>query len=64
MLSPEALRKIDSLNTANLTNDELQSICCSFYELGQLMFEEWKRQKFDSKNPVWSLTVEQEEHTI
>ena len=64
MLSLESLRKIDRLNTSNLTDKELESIRDSFYEFGQLMFEDWHEQRFSSKYPVGSLTIDEEQHTI
>jgi hypothetical protein len=56
MLSIEALRKIDAVNTVNLTDEELVDIRKSFYEFGQLMFDDWHEQKFGSKSPVGVLT--------
>lgn len=64
MLSLESLRKIDPINTANLTDEELEGIRDSFYELGQLMFEDWHEQRFSSKYPIGSLTIDAEQHTI
>jgi hypothetical protein len=55
MLSLESLRKIDH-GTAHLTDDELEKIRQSFYDFGQLMFDDWYEQKFDSKNPIGLLT--------
>lgn len=56
MLSILSLRKIDTKNTADLTDAELESIKVSLYELGQLIFEDWYEQKNSSKSPVGSLT--------
>lgn len=64
MLSIESLRKIDKLNTAHLTDEELITIRDSFYDFGQLMFDDWHEQKFGSKSPVGLLTNKLEEHTI
>lgn len=63
MLSLKTLRKIDP-ETANLTDEELESIRNSFYEFGQLMFDDWHDQKFGSKSPVGSLTNKPERHTM
>ena len=60
MLSIEALRKIDPSNTINLTDKEIEDIRQSFYDFGQLIFEDWKEVKFGSKNPVGSLTIEKD----
>lgn len=64
MISIDALKRIDPANTAYLTDEELESIRKSFYDFGQLMFEDWHEQKFGSKSPVGSLTSKLEEHTI
>ena len=64
MISIDALKRIDPLNTAHLTDEELESIRKSFYDFGQLMFDDWHEQKFGSKSPIGSLTHESEKHTI
>lgn len=64
MLSIEALRKIDPSETLNFTDEELEAIRKSFYEFGQLIFEDWHEQKFGSKSPVGLLTNKQEEYKI
>jgi hypothetical protein len=56
VISLEKLRKIDPDTTYNLTDEELNGIRQSFYEFGQLMFDDWHDQKFGSKSPVGSLT--------
>ena len=63
MISIESLRKIDP-ETAHLSDEELEKIRQSFYEFGQLMFDDWHEQKFGSKSPVGSLTNKLEHHTI
>jgi hypothetical protein len=64
MLSLESIRKIDTVNTTHLTDEELDSIRKSFYDFGRLMFEDWLEQKFGSKYPIGSLTNEQDKHKI
>lgn len=64
MLSLESLRKIDTINTANMTDEELENVRKSFYDFCQLMFEDWHEQKLDSKFPVGLLTNKLEEHTM
>lgn len=64
MISIDALRKIDPSNTAHLTDKELEDIRMSFYDFGQLMFDDWHEQKFGSKSPVGSLTNKSEKHTM
>ncbi|MCF7843522.1 hypothetical protein K9M47_01345 [Candidatus Gracilibacteria bacterium] len=64
MLSLEALRKIDTPSTTNLTDDELTELRQSFYDLGQLIFEDWSEEKLSPKNPVGSLTSKQEGNTM
>lgn len=51
MISLEQLRRIDP-EVAHLTDEELFEIRQSFYDFGELMFEDWKDQKFGSKNPI------------
>jgi hypothetical protein len=63
MISIESLRIIDP-ETSNLTDEELEKIRQSFYDFGQLIFDDWHEQKFGSKNPTGSLTNKTEEHTI
>lgn len=63
MISLDQLRKIDP-DTNHLTDDEFEKIRQSFYDFGQLIFEDWQEQKFGSKNPIGSLTAEQEGHTM
>jgi hypothetical protein len=63
VISLGKLRKIDA-SMKDFTDDELKSIRDSFYELGQLMFEDWHEQKFGSKFPLGSLTSNEQEHTI
>jgi predicted DNA-binding protein (UPF0251 family) len=58
VISIDTLRKIDP-ETLNLKDEELEKIRLSFYEFGQLMFEDWQEQKFGSKNPIGSLTTEE-----
>ena len=62
-ISLDRLRKIDPL-TAMLTDKELEEIRQSFYDFGQLMFDDWHEQKFGSKNPIGSLTNISGENTI
>lgn len=57
------LRKIDP-TLSHVTDEELENIRKSFYDFGELIFEDWKQQKFDSKFPVRSLTDKPDEHTI
>lgn len=64
MISLIQLRKIDPQTTCNLTDEELEAVRKSFYEFGQLMFDDWHEQKFGSKSPVGSLTNKLEERTM
>jgi len=63
VITLEALRKIDP-QMRGLADSELEDVRRSFYEFGQLMFDDWKEQKFGSKNPVGSLTNKLDENTI
>ena len=63
MLSIESLRKIDS-EASSLTEEELESVRQSFYDFGELIFEDWCEQKFGSKNPVGLLTNRSDKDTI
>lgn len=58
MISIEKIRKIDS-TTKHLADDELNSIRQSFYDFGQLIFEDWLEQKFGSKYPAGSFPDKQ-----
>lgn len=64
MISLEKIKQIDPKNTTDITDEELIAIRDSFYEFGQLMFDDWHEQKFGSKSPVGSLTNKLEEHTM
>ncbi len=64
MISIEQMIKIDPTNTVHLTDEELEGIRQSFYDFGQLMFDDWHEQKFGSKSPVGSLTNKPEELTM
>lgn len=64
MLTLESLRRIDPSNTADLTNEELSSIRDSFYDLGQLIFEDWQQNELSSKYPTGSLTESDKSNTI
>jgi hypothetical protein len=50
-ISLARLRKIDP-EVVNLTDKELTEVRDAFYELGDLIFEDWCEQKFDSKFPI------------
>lgn len=63
MLSIESLKKIDP-EMAHISDDELIKIRQSFYDFGQLMFDDWCEQKFGSKYPIGSLTNNQEKDTM
>ena len=64
MIGIETLRRIDPVNTAHLSDEELIAIRQSFYEFGGLMFDDWHEQKFGSKSPIGSLTNQSDKHTI
>lgn len=53
MLSLTKLRQLGT-ETAHLTDEELEKIRQSFYDFGQLIFEDWHKQKFGSKYPTGS----------
>jgi hypothetical protein len=63
MISLEKLRKID-VKISDLTDDELEKIRQSFYDFGQLVFEDWHEQKFGSKYPTSSFPNKQIEDKI
>ncbi len=63
MLSLESLRRKDP-TLAHLKDEELEQIRLAFYELAQLMFDDWKDQKFGSKFPIGSLTSNEDKHTL
>ena len=49
MLTPEQLKKIDP--EVSLTDEELLEVRDSFYDLGQLIFEDWLEKAGGSKYP-------------
>lgn len=51
MLTLEKLRKIDE-DLRYLSDEELIKIRDSYYELGQIIFDDWVDNKFSSKNPI------------
>lgn len=55
MLSIETLRRIDPVNTANMTDQEIENIRGSFYGLSQLIFNDSQESKISSKSPVRSV---------
>ena len=55
MITLAKLRAIDP-TLLNISDEELEEIRKSFYDFGQLMFEDWYDQKFGSKSPVGLLT--------
>jgi hypothetical protein len=63
MLTIASLKKIDP-SLSYLSDEELEVVRVSFYELGQLMFDDWHKNKISSKNPACSLTINQEGPTI
>ncbi len=63
MLSIEQLRKIDSKLT-HLSNDEILEIRDSFYDLGQLIFDDWLENGGGSKYPVRVLQKLEETNKI
>ena len=64
MININKIRNIDKVNTSHLDDKELEILYESFYDLGQLIFDDWYEQRFGSKFPVGSLTTNKEEHTI
>ena len=58
------LRKVDPEVTTYLTDEELEAIRKSFYDFGQLMFDDWQEQKISSKNPVGLLSIATKEGTL
>lgn len=51
VLSIEQLRKIDPM-LSHLSDDKLLEIRNSFYDLGQLIFDDWLENGAGSKSPV------------
>ena len=60
MLSIESLRRIDP-STAPLTDKELDVVRNTFYELGQLMFDDWQEQQVSPKYPIRVLTTKEKD---
>lgn len=63
MLNLNQLRKIDP-TTSNLTDEELEKVSQSFYDMGQLIFEDWMSEKVGSKYPIGSLTESVNENKL
>ena len=63
MLSVEQLRKIDP-DLAHLSDDEVLRVRNTFYELGQIMYEDWEAQRGGSKNPFGVLQDSTENGTL
>ena len=63
MLSVEQLRKIDP-DLAHLSDDEVLRVRNTFYELGQIMYEDWEAQRGGSKNPFGGLQDSTENGTL
>ena len=51
MLSLSALKKSDP-DLAPLTDEEIEQVRESFYAFGELIFEQWCKDKLGSKNPA------------
>lgn len=64
MITLGMLRKVDPEVTTYLTDEELEAIRKSFYDFGQLMFDDWQEQKISSKNPVGLLSIATKEGTL
>lgn len=57
MISTDSLRKIDTLNTKEMTEEDLMFLRSSLYESANLLFENWSKDKLSSKNPNGLLTI-------
>ena len=56
MLSLNQIKKIDP-TLGELTEEDAEKIRHAFYELAQLIFEDWYDEKNGSKNPRGLLTI-------
>jgi hypothetical protein len=63
MLSPQQLRKIDPTK-AHLSDEEIVEIRDAFYDLGQLIFDDWLENTAVSKYPVGVLQGLKESNKI
>lgn len=53
MVSLERFKNLLGSEAEKYSEEELEEVYKSMYELGQLMFDDWLSQKIDSKHPVW-----------
>lgn len=58
MLSLEQCRKIDP-ELKNLSDEELLEVRDLLYQMGQLAFDNWAKEKWGSKSPEWLLPTNQ-----
>ncbi len=58
MISLEKLKRIDPSLSVKFSDEELEKIKSSLYELGQVLFDKWLKEKFNSKNLAALLTNE------
>lgn len=63
MISLTTFRKIEP-EVVHLEDGELEKIRSDFYGFGELLFDDWYEQKFGSKFPLGSLTINQLENKI
>lgn len=63
MISLDHLRKADA-EISQLTDDELTEVRQNLYDLGELIFDEWKKEKFNYKNNKKSFPIKADEITM
>lgn len=64
VLTLKKLRSIEPDETKNISDEELKKIRQSFYDFGQLIFEDWVEERFGSNYPLGSLTDYKDNHNI
>lgn len=64
MISLERIKRIDTSLQTKYSDEELEKIRLAYYELAQLMFDGWIRNKLSSKSLNGSLTDSGNKSTI
>jgi|CXWL01.1.fsa_nt_gi hypothetical protein len=64
MVSLEKFKQLIGTEALNYSDEELEDLHRSFYDLGQLMFDVWHDSKNVSKDPVGEFSIGKNLDTI
>lgn len=64
MVSLEEVKRILAEDASSYSDEELEAIKKSLYEVGQLAFDVWIAEKFSSKDPVGEFIIDSNLDTI